>query len=329
MLTSPETLDDVDFTVLAATSVLDDLIEKCPPAEACRDAFQRMSKATIKMCLQTTGFGDQVGLHSNQNKSQLSQPMQYGVASKGPPSAAEPMHIPLDPSLTSGYAQTKAALSQDKRPAPHFDLDLRDLFSDEESASRPFGRLNLLPRQPFPSASQPQPQPPGSSSSYPSMTVKREPSNANFTSPPLPNSGLPHSTTASPNLAFASTQQQNPNSNQNPYTLSNTAPYTSLAATIQNQYPMMSPFSDLDFLETLPIGGPDGSSSGPAGSSNAAMANGQGVANGMLGGDWDLGLGMGWDGSLPTGSWGDTGDGVGGSMDLFEGFFFGNAGTNL
>lgn len=32
-------------------------MEKCPPAEACRDAFERMSKATIKMCLSTTGFG--------------------------------------------------------------------------------------------------------------------------------------------------------------------------------------------------------------------------------------------------------------------------------
>ncbi|KAL9602258.1 MAG: hypothetical protein Q9219_001982 [cf. Caloplaca sp. 3 TL-2023] len=53
------TLDDVDFTILAATSVLDDLIDKCPPAEACRDAFERMSRATIKLCLSTTGFGSQ------------------------------------------------------------------------------------------------------------------------------------------------------------------------------------------------------------------------------------------------------------------------------
>ncbi|KAM5452740.1 hypothetical protein MaudCBS49596_003046 [Microsporum audouinii] len=53
------TLDDVDFTVLAATSVLKDLIEKCPPAEACRDAFERMSKATVQMGLSTTGFGQQ------------------------------------------------------------------------------------------------------------------------------------------------------------------------------------------------------------------------------------------------------------------------------
>jgi hypothetical protein len=44
-------MDEVDFTILAATSVLGDLIDKCPPAEACRDAFERMSRATVQMCL--------------------------------------------------------------------------------------------------------------------------------------------------------------------------------------------------------------------------------------------------------------------------------------
>ncbi|KAH8196516.1 hypothetical protein TruAng_009312 [Truncatella angustata] len=51
------TMDEVDFTILAATSVLTDLIEKCPPAEACRDAFERTTKATVKMVQQTGGFG--------------------------------------------------------------------------------------------------------------------------------------------------------------------------------------------------------------------------------------------------------------------------------
>lgn len=51
------TMDEVDFTILAATSVLTDLIEKCPPAEACRDAFDRTAKATVKMANSTGGFG--------------------------------------------------------------------------------------------------------------------------------------------------------------------------------------------------------------------------------------------------------------------------------
>ncbi|KAI5868529.1 hypothetical protein GGS23DRAFT_602286 [Durotheca rogersii] len=51
------TMDEVDFTILAATSVFTDLIEKCPPAEACRDAFDRTAKATVKMANATGGFG--------------------------------------------------------------------------------------------------------------------------------------------------------------------------------------------------------------------------------------------------------------------------------
>jgi hypothetical protein len=50
-------MEHVDFTILAATSVLGDMIDKCPPAETCRDAFDRMSKATVQMCMSTTGFG--------------------------------------------------------------------------------------------------------------------------------------------------------------------------------------------------------------------------------------------------------------------------------
>ncbi|RYP75762.1 hypothetical protein DL771_002249 [Monosporascus sp. 5C6A] len=51
------TMDEVDFTILAATSVFSDLISKCPPAETCRDAFDRTAKATIKMAQSTGGFG--------------------------------------------------------------------------------------------------------------------------------------------------------------------------------------------------------------------------------------------------------------------------------
>ncbi|KAL2754298.1 hypothetical protein ACRALDRAFT_2028751 [Sodiomyces alcalophilus JCM 7366] len=51
------TMDEVDFTVLAAKSVFTDLIDKCPPAETCHDAFDRTAKATIKMANSTGGFG--------------------------------------------------------------------------------------------------------------------------------------------------------------------------------------------------------------------------------------------------------------------------------
>ena len=50
-------MEEVDFTVLAAKSVFADLIDKCPPAETCSDAFDRTAKATTKMVSSTGGFG--------------------------------------------------------------------------------------------------------------------------------------------------------------------------------------------------------------------------------------------------------------------------------
>ena len=52
-------MDEVDFTILAAKSVFTDLIDRCPPAETCRDAFDRTAKATIKMVSSNGGFGGQ------------------------------------------------------------------------------------------------------------------------------------------------------------------------------------------------------------------------------------------------------------------------------
>jgi hypothetical protein len=63
-------MDEVDFTILAATSVFSDLIDKCPPAEACRDAFDRTAKATIKMANSTGGFGQTASFHSYQSRRQ-------------------------------------------------------------------------------------------------------------------------------------------------------------------------------------------------------------------------------------------------------------------
>ncbi|PNP51973.1 hypothetical protein THARTR1_07182 [Trichoderma harzianum] len=54
------TMDEVDFTVLAAKSVFTDMIDKCPPAETCRDAFDRTAKATIQMATSKGGFGSPI-----------------------------------------------------------------------------------------------------------------------------------------------------------------------------------------------------------------------------------------------------------------------------
>ena len=112
-----QTLQDVDFTVLAGTSVLNDLIDKCPPAEACRDAFERMSKATIKMCQNTTGFGSQIKF-SKERREQEDSSMASQVFDEKYPTPSFPR-----PSVSAS------------RPAPTFDYNLKDLFSDQISVT--------------------------------------------------------------------------------------------------------------------------------------------------------------------------------------------------
>ncbi|KPI34890.1 Positive regulator of purine utilization [Cyphellophora attinorum] len=114
------TLDSFDFTVLAATSVLGDLMEKCPPAEACRDAFERMSKATVQMCLSTPGFG-------------FSKDGSARTSVKREPSFSEPLLMEGLARTISGkeYAPIAPKPVIAKRPPPKFDMDLRQLFPEE------------------------------------------------------------------------------------------------------------------------------------------------------------------------------------------------------
>ncbi|KAJ5519785.1 hypothetical protein N7463_000238 [Penicillium fimorum] len=126
------TLDEVDFTVLAATSVLGDLMHKCPPAEACRDAFERMSKATVQMCLSTTGFGSQVDM--SRVTSNAGNPLYPGRPRQ-----------PMDQRPRAGQGQVRRATqARPSRPVPKFDMNLADLFTDNTPLTdhpRPENRL--------------------------------------------------------------------------------------------------------------------------------------------------------------------------------------------
>jgi hypothetical protein len=119
-----QTLDDFDFTVLAATSVLGDLMEKCPPADACREAFERMSKATVQMCMSTPGFGF---------SAEREEPSQSRVALSRQPSfqsMSTSMNIDSYPHI--------APKPQPRRPPPKFDMNLKDLFPEDlEPSTRP------------------------------------------------------------------------------------------------------------------------------------------------------------------------------------------------
>jgi hypothetical protein len=120
-------MDEVDFTILAATSVLGDLIEKCPPAEACRDAFDRMSKATVQMCMSTTGFSSSAsGLSSRAHRrSSENISMEY-FGSNSTKFATSNTRGQRDP--RSQRPELQQQQSQSRLPKPQFDMALNDLY---------------------------------------------------------------------------------------------------------------------------------------------------------------------------------------------------------
>lgn len=147
------TLDDVDFTILAATSVLGDMIEKCPPAEACRDAFDRMSKATIAMVEQTTGFGSQA-LRYIARTQKVQQHADASAAGEHNMRKANHGTAIMAPTQGRPHPQQPQQQPQQvRRPMPRFDMNLRDLFTDDESTNRPSAQR----RGPFPMARPPNP----------------------------------------------------------------------------------------------------------------------------------------------------------------------------
>src|ERR1700712_239981 len=105
-------MDEVDFTILAATSVLGDLIEKCPPAEACRDAFDRMSKATVQMCMSTTGFGSSASAQGGQGLNSRRR-SHHPATSATPTSTNQPQSQSQNPDYSQNGRRST-------RPKPQF-----------------------------------------------------------------------------------------------------------------------------------------------------------------------------------------------------------------
>lgn len=122
-------MDDVDFTVLAATSILSDLMEVCPPAETCRDAFERMSRATVRMG--SKGFASQAvgGVSLTAPTRSLS-------------STTNNTNRPGAQNAQLASAQRAQQAQRPTRRAPTFDMDLSDLYQ-----SPPNQQSHLLPRQ--------------------------------------------------------------------------------------------------------------------------------------------------------------------------------------
>ncbi|KAM0718529.1 hypothetical protein Q7P37_005599 [Cladosporium fusiforme] len=304
------TLDDVDFTILAATSVLTDLIPNCPPAEACRDAFTRMAKATITMCMSTTGFG----VASSLGSQTLDSPVSY--VSPGQLSNDSMSVHPMDSSLELQQHQSPGS---ERRQVPKFDMNLRDLFSDVELQGR---TQTFLPQQQYARPGAPQQQPrqqqqdaaPFTGQTYaipatPDTSAGNEPS-------PMQYQPDFNSMRRQSQPAYSTYQQQQQQQQQN-----------SLSQTISQQPPTDFSFDTLDFLDTFPDASDvnvNGNNLGTSSAGNAFWPSGE----------VDLGFGTGglagWS-SEDTGGAGGVGnmEGVGsggGGVDLFDGFFFGGGG---
>ena len=291
-------MDEVDFTILAATSVLTDLIEKCPPAEACRDAFNRMSKATVQMCMSTTGFSTSTqGISSKTQRSQRDSDMSYDYFG-APASSQFAMSNPHSSrTQTSRNHRASTASSEQQQPVnrqkPQFDMGLNDLFPPSSGVSR-----NQVPelqtQQSYPS-----------SQNNGTRTVKSEYSAADAF-------GIPQNQIHSPSdYAISPPQAQVPLSGDtsaiDPSLLP--SPHPQPQQQLQPFIPsdpnnMMygNTFGDLDF----PLQGMDFlGTGGVEGHHGAAMEGQAGL---------DLGFGLGWEGM-------DHDFSEGNQLDLFDGTF--------
>ncbi|GLA43598.1 fungal specific transcription factor [Aspergillus niger] len=306
------TLDEVDFTVLAATSVLGDLMHKCPPAEACRDAFERMSKATVQMCLSTTGFGSQVDLtqapaRSTQRPANVPHPDQsrpYGRYSQDPRQRA--------PARRQGQGQGQPRPS---RPMPRFDMNLGDLFNDNTAVpERPNSGPSRLPgpypvRPDFPEASTPTPTFP------PDRAMRPHP-------PRTPSMEYypPYETTVSPQTQLPQQYYygNSPQQSASPNSVNANPPATHYH-TPENEHPPSG--LSLDFLDFDPTAAEGshmaGESDGHGEYEFQAMPSlGHGVGHSV---GIDLGFGMAMDFQH---DWSENAN-----YDILEGYFFGGAGN--
>jgi hypothetical protein len=294
-LISPQTMDEVDTTILQATSVLGDLIEKCPPAEACRDAFNRMSKATVQMCMSAnSGFGSNAGgLSSRPHHPSKPDDADYFRA---PPAGqfATPHSRSQMRSHSSENDRQQSALARHK-----FDMGLQDLLtsqpSDEAADRRHTSEFSS--QRSF------------SGSNNEGRPIKAEHGGSRASTFNLPSDQLhsPHDYTAfSPTQAQATSSTSvnidpsllpSPHTQQmQPFMPPRPPLYTQPSYSADLEYPTMS----MDFLQGPPMRG------------EWAMEGGQP-------GGLDMGFGLGWEGV-------DHDFSEGGGLDLMDGFWFGGTG---
>lgn len=339
-------MDEVDFTILAATSVLGDLIEKCPPAEACRDAFERMSKATVQMCMSTTGFSSNALNANNHRKNERRTSGDYFGSTASTPYAGSTRSHKSSGHHHHHHRPNSAERQQQRsqsRPAPQFDMALNDLYPQATQAQQ----TRVQPPQAQPQAQYQQNPGYGNNNSGilnnadnssrmvkneysprdayvmpPSRSQNSSPHASNYSQPSpdraqLQNNPIDPSLLPSPQQSMQTSPQQsmqsylppNQSMNNNMYNGSN-GPNNN----INNNGGNNTPFENIDFsnMDFLGVGGP--ASMGPGG------FDGQGQVVQPTG--MDFGFGLGWDGTEHDFSEGNQ-------YDLFDGFFFGGGGAGM
>lgn len=250
-------MDEVDFTILAAKSVFSDLMDKCPPAETCRDAFDRTAKATIKMANSTGGFGSVPNRKSKENR--------------------------IDWASQSGDGSSTASLSRRRQAPPQqapfqFDMSLSDnLSSPSLSAS------GELPPGPSPSIARSKTF---ESDPFSAMGARGQPS-------PVGTASLDPSMIHSPTLVRQGTAPQLSTSSNTPYLSQPQPPYrgtsNSGAGNTKLEYgdPHMA-----DFFQSLQQMGQDG---GAGSTGDMPSFPGTGPGGDMAQQQLDLGFGINWD----------------------------------
>ncbi|KAK6437851.1 hypothetical protein LTR95_005946 [Oleoguttula sp. CCFEE 5521] len=257
-----------------------------------------MAKATISMCMSTTGFGTASSLASQS----LSSPGGYFSAVTSTGASISKSDTPVPTELQS----SRQRADSERRKLPRFDMNLKDLFTDDELGRRTQAAMQTAVRQ-SPQLVR--------TTSMPLQQQQEVPIQDPSSAMGLYNTLSPRSTTSAAVHSPASyTSQVLPNNAAQPtYAMSNQMPYQPFAQTISQQQPDFS-FENLDFLDTFPVSDPSGT---------AYWGNTNGNTNG--GAELDFGFGMGgtagFDGGMASDgqNWGD-----GGGVDLFDGFFFGN-----
>lgn len=297
-------MDEVDFTVLAATSVFTDLSEKCPPAEACRDAIDRTAKATIRMAKSTGGFGQIVPPRpSTSGRGSIDQ---HDWAQQSEAGSSTKSHRP-------------AHLQQ--RSSQQYDLPaITDAYANVSSGQQ-LPPIHTAPAGPYRTNSFPK-----SEQDFSLMRNIPGPSRSNASAPDQ--SGSPETSAIDPSLLPSPHAVRTPSTGPHAGTMpspstnmpgsagglghgSQLPASTSAAHTLANYYSaqpaqqqgVFSPgFADLqmDFLQQASLG--------------AGGMNGSGGMDET--GNVDLGMGLGWEGLHH-----DFSDGQ--QYDLFDGFFFG------